>query len=127
MNIFLWILQGLLAFAFLGASFVHSFGAAQAQMNPAMQWLLDVPRPLVLFIALCEFLGALGLILPMATKIRPRLTPLAAALLAVIMLFAMIFHITRGEYAGVGVNLFLGIPAAFVAYGRFVLAPPKTT
>jgi uncharacterized membrane protein YphA (DoxX/SURF4 family) len=126
MKIFLWILQAFLAIAFLGVSFLHSFGAAQAQMNPGMQWLLDVPRPLVLFIALCEFLGALGLILPMATRIRPRLTPLAAALLAVIMLFALVFHITRGEYANIGINLFLGIPAAFVAYGRFVLAPPKT-
>ena len=127
MKIFLWILQVLLGLAFVMVAFLHSFGAAQAQTQPAMKWLLDVPRPLILFIALCEFLGGLGLILPMATKIQPRLTPLAALLLAVVMLFALVFHIIRGEYSNIMTNLILGVPAAFVAYGRWVIAPPKTT
>lgn len=125
MKIALWIVQVLLALAFAGAAYQHSFGAAQAQLQPGMQWIAAAPPPLLIFIAICEFLGALGLILPAATKIQPRLTPLAAALLAVIMLLAAGFHLTRGEYPNIVFNLILGALAVFVAYGRWRLAPIK--
>ena len=125
MNIILWILQIVLALAFVVSSYLLSFGAAQAQLQPSMQWIAAVPQPLLIFISLCEVLGAVGLILPMATKIQPRLTPLAAALLTVLMLLAMGFHITRGEYSNLVLNLIFGGVAAFIAYGRWVLVPVK--
>ena len=125
MKIVLWIVQILLALAFAGASYLHSFGAAQAQLQPGMQWIAAAPQPLLIFIAICEFLGALGLILPAATKIQPQLTPLAAALLAVIMLLAIGLHLTRGEYVNIAFPLVLGALAAFVAYGRWKIAPSK--
>lgn len=68
--------------------------------------------------------GAIGLILPAATKILPILTPIAATALAVLMVFAVIFHLRRpGEMQNVVFNLVLGGIAAFIAYGRFVLEP----
>lgn len=125
MNTVLWIVQVLLGLAFILFSYFHSFGAAQTQLQPGAQWIGDIPRPLLLFIAICEFLGGVGLILPAATKIQPWLTPLAAALLAVVMLLAAGFHLTRGEYPNIVFNLILGAPAAFIAYGRWRMAPVK--
>jgi hypothetical protein len=63
------------------------------------------------------------LVLPALTNTLPVLTPLAGVGLALIMLLAGIFHFRRGEYQAIIVNLVLGLLAAFIAYGRFVLAP----
>lgn len=119
MNIILWILQVLLGLAYTYFAYAHSFGAAETQLRPQTEWIGAVPQPLMLFIALCEFLGGVGLILPWATKIQPRLTPWAGALLAVMMVLAAGFHLVRGEYPNIVINLVLGGLAAFVAYGRF--------
>src|SRR5262245_11509843 len=127
MNIILWILQILLGLAFVFLAYAHSFGAAQTQLQPGAEWMRAAPQALLSFIAVCEFLGGVGLILPAATKIQPRLTPLAAALLAVMMLLAAGFHLVRGEYPNIVTNLILGALAAFVAYGRWVIAPLKAS
>ena len=68
-------------------------------------------------------LGAIGLILPAATKIKPSLTPLAALGLLTIMILAMAFHLSRGEVQATPVNIVLGGLAAFVAWGRTKRAP----
>ena len=73
---------------------------------------------MVRFIGISEFLGAIGLILPAATKIKPSLTPLAALGLLTIMILAMAFHLSRGEVQATPVNIVLGGLAAFVAWGR---------
>ena len=77
----------------------------------------------VRFIGVVEVLGALGLILPAATRIQPKLTPLAALGLFTVMVLAMITHITRGEFGAIGVNVVLGGLAAFIAWGRLSKAP----
>lgn len=123
MNIVLWILQVLVGLAFVGAGYSHGFRAEQMKSQQGMQWLGAIPRPLLAFIALCEFLGGVGVILPALTGILPWLTPLAAALLALIMLLAAGFHLPRHEYRNIVINLVLLVLAAFVAYGRFVIAP----
>ncbi len=84
-----------------------------------------LPGLLVRFIGGCEVLGALGLILPGLLRIRPGLTPLAAAGLVIIMIGATVL-----TFAGDGVMpalfpLVVGILAAFVAYGRWRLAPHR--
>ncbi len=121
MNMALWVVAVLLAVAFLGFGAVHAFRYDQARQRTT--WVKDVPRGLVTFIGIAELLGALGLILPAAAGILPWLTPLAAAGLAAIMVLAAIFHASRHEYSSIGVNVVLLLPAIFVAYGRFVLAP----
>jgi hypothetical protein len=94
------------------------------QLAANMAWVNAVPELLVRFIGLAEVLGALGLILPAATRIQPQLTPLAAGGLALIMVLASIFHLSRGE-------TFMLMPNAvvFVAYGRWKWAPiaPRST
>jgi putative oxidoreductase len=77
----------------------------------------DVPRWLVRFIGTSELLGALGLILPAAMRIKPALTGFAALGLLTIMVLAALFHVSRGEFGMLPINSVLGALAAFVAWG----------
>ena len=89
-----------------------------ALVQAGIAWASQVPLPLVRFIGISELLGAIGLILPAATKIKPTLTPLAALGLLTIMILAMAFHLSRGEAQALPINMVLGGLAAFVAWGR---------
>ena len=73
-------------------------------------------------LAFVACLGAIGLIVPQLTRIRPLLTPLAAAGLAVIMVLAGGFHVMRHE-PGLMVNVVFCALCAFVAWGRWKAAP----
>jgi hypothetical protein len=84
---------------------------------------MPMPGLFLRFIALCEVLGAIGLILPGLLRIRPGLTPLAAAGLVIIMIGATVLTLLTGDIAMALIPLVVGILAAFVAYGRWRLAP----
>jgi len=118
MNIALWIVQGLLAALFLWAG-----GFKLVAPVEEMTKQMPLPGLFLRFIALCEVLGALGLILPGLLRIRPGLTPLAAAGLAIIMIGATVVTLMTGDIAMALIPLVVGILAAFVAYGRWRLAP----
>ncbi len=117
LNIILWIAQILLAFMFGMAGFMKATQPIENLIASGMNWAGDVPA-LTRFIGTCQLLGVVGLILPSLLRIKPVLTVWAATGLATCMLFAIIFHITRGEAALIGSPLFLGIIAAFIAWGR---------
>jgi uncharacterized membrane protein YphA (DoxX/SURF4 family) len=121
MNIALWIIQVLLAGMFLMAGVMKAFLYERAKAS--LPWVKDVPHGLVTFIGICELLGGLGLLLPAITGILPWLTPLAAAGLATIMILAAGFHMSRREGQAIVFNVVLLALAAFVAYGRFFMAP----
>ena len=118
MNLALWILQTLLALIFLWAGGIKL-------VLPIEEMTKQVPLPglFLRFIALCEVLGAIGLILPGLLRIRPGLTPLAATGLAIIMIGATMVTLAGGDIATAPIPLAVGILAAFVAYGRWWLAP----
>ena len=82
-----------------------------------------MPELLVRLIGLAEVLGALWLVLPATTRIRPRMTPLAAAALALDMALASVFHLARGEATMLPATLVLAALLAFVAWGRATRAP----
>src|SRR5215212_299244 len=103
MNIALWIVQVLLAAAFIFAGVTKAFRYEYAHAN--LPWVKDVPRALTTFIRVAELLG--GLLLPALTGMLPRLTPLAAAGLALVMLLAIGFHTTRREWSAIGFNTVL--------------------
>ena len=86
-------------------------------------WLSAVPQDLFIVIGICEFLGGIGLILPALTAVKPTLTPLAASGLTLVMILAALFHIERGEYIFVPLNLVLGGVPALIAYGRLRVKP----
>ncbi|MGC3953690.1 MAG: DoxX family protein [Propionicimonas sp.] len=118
MNIFLWIVAGLLALVFLAAG-AMKLSQPREKLAASMGWVDGVSAPLVKAIGGLEVLGALGLILPAATGIAPILTPLAAVGLAVVMVGAIATHLRRKEYSAIGINVVLLILAAVVAWGRF--------
>ena len=118
----LWLVQILLALAFLAAGFMKLM-APMDQLAQSMVWVNDVPVWLVRFIGLAELAGGLGLVLPALTRIQPQLTPLAGAGLALDMFLAAVFHLARGEFGFIVPNLVLLALAAFVAYGRWNLVP----
>jgi uncharacterized membrane protein YphA (DoxX/SURF4 family) len=109
----LWIAQGLLTIIFLvagGSKLVMSVEA----MNSAAK--LPLPGLFLRFIGVCEVLGAIGLILPGLLHIRPDLTPLAAAGLAVITIGATVITLMGGDVALALIPLAVSLLAAFVAY-----------
>lgn len=118
MNTALWIVQGLLAFAFLGAGVLKATKSKE-ELATRMAWVEDFSPQTVKFIGIVEALGAVGLILPWATGIAPILTPLAATGLAITMVLAAITHVRRKEMPAVVVNAILLGLSAFVAVGRF--------
>jgi hypothetical protein len=114
MNYALWIVQGLLALIFLfsgGMKLVLPLAALTEQM--------PLPGLFVRFIGVVEVLGATGLILPGLLRIRPGLTPLAAAGLVIIMIGATVLTLAGGDVVPALIPLVVGLLAAFVAYGRW--------
>ena len=122
LHVGLWVVQGLLGALFLA---VGTMKVTQpiAVLADSFGWPAAVPAALVRFIGVAELLGGLGLILPAATRIKPMLTPLAGVGLAMVTLFATIFHISRGELGALPIPLVLAGLAAFVAWGRAAKAP----
>lgn len=118
MNIALWIAQGLLAAIFL-------FAGGMKLVLPVEEMTKQLPLPglFLRFIAVCEVLGAIGVILPWLLGIRPGLTPLAAAGLVIIMIGATGLGLAVGDIAMTLIPLVVGLLAAFVAYGRWRLTP----
>ena len=120
LHIGLWVVQGLLALAF-GMSGLMKLGTPYAELAAKFAWARATAEPLVKFIGVAEVAGALGLILPALTRIKPMLTPLAAAGFVVIMILATALHLRLGEMPLP--NFILGGLAAFVAWGRFRRVP----
>ena len=121
MNIVLWILQILLGIYFLFIGFLHLI--VPRNLPPPILWMYDLPAWLLYVSGSTEILGGLGLILPGLTRIHTWLTPLAASGLVLVMLGAMIYHLTRGEYSFLLANLILTALLAFIAYGRWRIKP----
>ena len=114
----LWIVQGLLAALFLFAG-----GAKLVLPLDQMTGPVALPGWFLRFIGVAEMLGALGLVLPGLLRIRPGLTSLAAAGLVIIMIGATVIMWAGGMVAVALMNVVVASLAAFVAYGRWRLAP----
>lgn len=123
MNRFLWVLQILLGVQFFAIGILHFI--VPPGLPPMMGWMYELSPGLHYFSGTAEILGGLGLILPGLTRIQTRLTPLAALGLALVMVGAVVFHISRGELVNIVLNLVLMGLMGFVAYGRWKLSPLK--
>ncbi len=125
MNSFLWVLQIFLAVVFAVHGWVYLTWppTAAAMIEKRNGRSLDLPASLRTFIGICELLAAVGLILPGLTGILPWLTPLASAGLILVMLGAILFHLSRHETSTAMISLVLVIICLLVAYGRLSIAP----
>lgn len=122
LHVSLWIAQSLLAAIFFITG-VMKFAMPIEKIAEILPWVANAPAALVRFIGISEILGAAGLILPAALRIRPYLTPMAAAGLATVMVLSTAFHLFRGEVAHVVVPVVIFLIAVFIAWGRTKKAP----
>ncbi|MFL6334495.1 MAG: DoxX family protein [Pyrinomonadaceae bacterium] len=125
MTYVLWIIQVLLALLFLFAGGTKLVIPPDVLASMGSPNQIPLPGWFVHFIGVAEVLGALGLILPGLLRIKPWLTPLAAAGLVVIMIGATALTMAADGVAAGAVPLVVGLLAAFVAYGRWRLAPHR--
>lgn len=121
MNLALWIVQAVLAALFL-------FAGGMKLIMPIEEMTKEIAMPggFLRFIGVAEVLGAIGLVLPWLLRIRPNLTPLAAAGLAIIMIGATVMTLIMGDIPTALVPLTTGMLCVFVAYGRWrLIASPR--
>ena len=119
MHIIIWIIQVLLALAFLGAGVMKLVTPKPELTVRFGDWVDNIPGEGMKVIGALEVAGAVGLILPMALSILQFLTPLAAIGLCLTMLGAIILHLSRKEYSKLVPNLILLALSASVVVGRF--------
>jgi uncharacterized membrane protein YphA (DoxX/SURF4 family) len=119
MNIVLWVLQVLLAAAFLAHGLLLLFPPADLieAMNETMS------PPFRLFLGVAEVLAAVGLTLPGITRVQPWLVSAAAAGVMIVMISATVLHIRRDEISSAIITAILLVMATFVAYMRWKVLP----
>ena len=120
MNILLWVLQILLA--------VHTaIGAVWKFSNPAQDLpsLAAIPQGAWLGISVVELACVVGLVIPALYKPLAVLAPLAAIVIAAIMLLYCVLHLLSGDpnHGQLVYWLVAAGVSAFIAYGRLVLRP----
>lgn len=119
-NATLWTIQGLLAALFLFAG-----GMKLVMPIAVLAQQSHLPGAFMKFIGVCEMLGAIGLVVPWLTKIRQRLTPIAAGGLVIIMIGATTVTLLQGLGAAAVVPALVGALAGAVARGRMGRAAPR--
>ena len=124
MNTALWIIAGVLAFAFFGSGVMKLAQSKEKLVASSTGgWAADWNPGAIKLIGVAEIAGAAGLILPAVLHIAPTLVPLAAAGLILVMAGAAVVHSRRHEMPNVAINVVLLLLAAFVAWGRAVSLP----
>ena len=112
-NALLWLVQGVLALLFLFAGGMKLVLPIDMLKGP-----VSLPGPFLRFIGVAEVLGGVGLVLPWLLRMAPRLTPLAAAGLAIIMAGATVITMLGGSVAPALVPLTVGVLSTWVARSR---------
>ena len=121
MNILLWVLQVLAALLYGSSGVMKVFMFEKISHDVPSFGAL--PREAWMALGILELACTVGLIVPAAFHWRPRLTVLAATLLAIESLVFVWVHVQYHEIAPIIMSGALGLLMAFIAYGRMVLRP----
>lgn len=121
MNILLWVLQVLTALLY-GASGVMKIFMFDS-ISKEVPSFGALPRKTWMALGILELVCVIGLIVPSALHWQPRLTVLAAALLALESLLFIWVHLKYREVGSIIFSAILGGVMVFIAYGRFFLKP----
>lgn len=119
MNIALWVGQALLGALFLFSGVAKLSQSKERLLAMGQTGASVFPLPLLRFVACCELLGAVGVVLPWLMGRAVILTPLAAAGFVAIMVGAIAAHARLREPRNVTATSFILLVAAAVAVGRF--------
>jgi uncharacterized membrane protein YphA (DoxX/SURF4 family) len=124
-SIVAWVLQVLLAVAFLfhGIWYAFSPGFLVRSLREQGKWPPPLPAWFRIFIGVAEILAAVGLVLPGLLHLLTFLTPLAAAGLVIVSISAAVFHWRRSEFGMVPPLLIMLVLAAVVLFVRWQVAP----
>ena len=120
MNRTLWVVQTVVALAFLVAGLMMMLQPIE-RLKQGMNWVAHSPRNVVRLVGIMAILGSLGLVFPGLTHILPWLTPVAAALLGLMMIGAILVHLRLKEYTALVPPSALFVLLMFVVYGRSLL------
>jgi len=114
MRIVVWVLQILLAIAFLAHGLLMLFPPASVaeQMNASL------PRWFSLFIGVAEVLAFIGLTLPPLARRHRWLMAWAAGGIMIVMISATVYHAFRNEISSAVTTLVLLVIATLVANVR---------
>ena len=115
-NIARWIAQIFVA-SMLFFAFYAKLLQPVEETAKTMPWVAE-QSALATIAGIADLLGALGLILPAALRIQPKLTNLAAYGGVVLMVAGIVFHLMRGEVEVIGLNIILIALLAFIVWGR---------
>ncbi|WME24547.1 DoxX family protein [Brachybacterium sp. GU-2] len=119
MNTFLWILAVALAAVFVASGAMKLLAPREQQIEKT-PYAEDFPHSVIQGIGALEILGALGLVAPALTGIATILVPLAAAGLAITMVFAALVHARRGDpFRAMLPSMLLALGSVVVAWSRF--------
>ena len=121
MNILLWILQVLAALLY-GASGVMKVFMFD-KVSEGVPSFGALPREAWMTLGILELVCTVGLIVPAAFHWKPRLTVVAATVLAIESLVFVWVHVQYREIPPIIMSGVLGLLMAFIAYGRLVLKP----
>lgn len=121
MNTLLWVLQIMAAFLY-GASGVMKVFMFE-NVSKDVPSFGALPREAWMVLGIIELVCVVGLILPSVLHWQPRLTVLAATILAIESLVFIGVHVKYREVAPIIMSIVLGLLMTFIAYGRLVLKP----
>jgi hypothetical protein len=121
MNTLLWVLQVLAALLY-GASGVMKVFMFD-KISGDVPSFGALPREAWMALGVLELVCMGGLIVPAALRWQPKLTVVAATVLALESLVFIGVHVKYREIPPIIMSGVLGILMAFIAYGRMVLKP----
>jgi uncharacterized membrane protein len=116
-NVLLWIAQALLSLSMLSGA-VMKFMPIET-ISAMMPWTGQISPILVRLLGIIDLLGGLGLILPALLNYKPQLVVWASSGIIVLMICAIVFHVSRGEAPVIGFNIFCVLLGGFIAWGRW--------
>jgi uncharacterized membrane protein len=122
LRIGLWVAQALIFLAFGAAGLVKLFTPIP-QLSAMMPWTGQYSETFVRIIGIIDLAGGIGIFLPSVTRILPNVAVLAALGCTVLQIFAIVFHVSRGEGAVTPLNFVLLALVLFVLWGRLLKAP----
>ncbi len=122
MNVFLGFLQVLLALHTAVGAIWKSSNSEQS-----MPSLASIPHAVWTSMIAVDFICAIALVVPLFEKRAAIAAPIAAALVAIEMLYFSGVHLASGSTSMGSVIYWLVVAAvaAFIAYGRLVLKPAR--